>query len=91
MLFRLVLGKEKLEILVTSSKLYLVFLINLLDTRDKEKPYLLLLWTMVGGRVGYQAWQEFCCVWLEFVCHDCLGQSGLWTSFDLELWLSIQR
>ena len=42
---------------------------------------------MVGDRVGYQAWQEFCHVWLEFVCHECLGQSGIWTSFDEELWL----
>ena len=40
---------------------------------------------MVGGRVGYQAWEEFCCVWLELVCHECLGQSGIWTSFDGEL------
>ena len=50
-------------------------LINLLNTRDRKKPNLLLLWTVVGGRVGYQAWQEFCCVWLELVCHKCLGQS----------------
>ena len=49
------------------------------------KNNLLLLWTVVGGRVGYQAWQEFCCVWLELVCHKCLGQSGIWTSFDGEL------
>ena len=40
---------------------------------------------MVGGRVGYQAWKEFGCVWLELVCHECLGQSGIWTSFDGEL------
>ena len=45
----------------------------------------LMLWTVVGGRVGYQAWQEFCCVWLELVCHECLGQSGIWTRFDGEL------
>ena len=36
MLFCLVLGREKLNILVTSSELYLVFLINLLSTRDKK-------------------------------------------------------
>ena len=41
-----------------------------------EKLNLLFLWTVVGGRVGYQAWQDFCCIWLELVCHECLGQSG---------------
>ena len=29
------------------------FLINLLNTRERKKPNLLLLWTVVGGRVGY--------------------------------------
>ena len=77
MLFRLVLGKEKLNILVTS--LELVFFLSIKGT---EKNKFLLLWTAVGGIVGYQVWQEFCCVWLEFVCHECLGQSGIWTSFD---------
>ena len=46
------------------------FLINLLNTSNIKRTYLLLLWTMVGGRVGYQAWQEFCCVWLELVCQQ---------------------
>ena len=40
---------------------------------------------MVGGRVGYLAWQEFCRVWLELVCHECLGQSDIWVSFDGKL------
>ena len=61
------------------------FLINLLNTRDRTKPYLLLYWTVVGGRVDYQAWQEFFCVWLELVCHKCLVQSGIWTSLNGEL------
>ena len=55
------------------------------NIRDITKPYLLLLGTIVGGRVGYLAWQEFCCAWLELVCHECLGKSGIWTSFDGEL------
>ena len=67
MLSRLVLGKKKLKILVTSSELYL-----------------LLLWTVVGGRV---AWLEFWCVWLELVCHESIWQSGIWTSFNGELCL----
>ena len=67
------------------------FWINLLDTRDRQKPYSLLLWTMVGGRVGYKVWQKFCCVWLQLVCHECLGQSGIWRSFDGELCLSSAR
>ena len=41
---------------------------------------------MVRGGVGYQGWQEICSVLLELVCHECLGQSGIWTSFDGELW-----
>ena len=40
---------------------------------------------MVEGRVGYQTWQEFRCFGLELVCHECLGQLGIWTSFDGEL------
>ena len=32
-----------------------------------------------------QAWQEFCCVWLQLVCHECLGQSGIWTSLNRQL------
>ena len=43
------------------------FLINLLNTRDRKKPNLLLFWTVFGGRVGNQA--KFCCVWLEL--HWC--------------------
>ena len=42
-------------------------LINLVNTRDIKTPYLSVLWTMAGGRVSYQAWQEFCCFWLELV------------------------
>ena len=79
--------KEKLTILVTSSELYLFFL-SIYPILGTEKPYLLLLWTVVGGRVGYQAWQESCCVWLELVCCECLGQSGIWTSLNGELCLS---
>ena len=37
--FRLVLGKEKLKILVAISELYLVFLINLLNARDKKNLF----------------------------------------------------
>ena len=49
LLFRLVLGKEKLKILVASSKLYLVFwsIYSILGT--EQKPYLRLMWTVVGG------------------------------------------
>ena len=49
--------------LVISSELYL-FLIILLNTRDrsKKKTNVPILLTMVEGRVGYQAGEEFCCV-----------------------------
>ena len=72
MLFRLVLGKEKLKTLVTSSELYLVF-DQFTQYKGQKKPYLLLLWTVVGGRVGNQAWQEFCCVWCSWCATSVLG------------------
>ena len=52
MLFRLVLQKEKLKTLVQSYIIF--FLIILLNTKfsKEEKKDLLLLWTMVGGRVN---------------------------------------
>ena len=61
------------------------FLLSIYLKQGTRNPYSLLLWTVVGGRVGYKAWQEFCCVCLELVCHKCLGVSGIWTSFDGEL------
>ena len=53
----------------------------------KKKPIYFYCWIMLGGRVGYQTWQEFCCVWFELVCHKCLGQSGeeRWKFFFLIL------
>ena len=66
MFFCLVLGKEKLNILVTSSELYLVFFYKFTQHKGQKKTYLLLLWTLVGRTVGYQAWQEFFSVWLKF-------------------------
>ena len=50
-----------------------------------EKNTFLCFWTVVGGRVGYQAWKKFFCFWLQLECHECLGQSGIWTSLDGEL------
>ena len=61
MFFHLVLGKEKLKISVTTTEIYLV-LQSIYIIQGTEKPYLILLWTVVGGRVGNHAWQEFCCV-----------------------------
>ena len=42
--------------------LYVGFLLNF---RNRNKIDLLLLWAVIGGGVGYQVWQEFCCVWFE--------------------------
>ena len=44
-----------------------------------------LRYSVVGGKVGYQAWQKLSCVGLELVCHEFLGESGIWTSFHREL------
>ena len=55
-LFHLVLGKETLKMLGASSELYLVFFVDKFTQYKGHKiPNLLLLWTVVGGRVGYQA------------------------------------
>ena len=35
--------------------------------RGQKKNLFILLWNMVGGRGGYQAYQQLCCVWLKFV------------------------
>ena len=86
--FHLVIGKENLKTIVSSSEIYPFF--NKFTQLKGEKNLFtsFLLWIVVGGRVGYQAWQEFCYVWLELVCHKCLGQSDIWTSFNGELcWL----
>ena len=55
MLFHLVLGKETLNMLGASSELYLVFFDKFAQYKGQKIPNLLLLWTVVGGRVGYQA------------------------------------
>ena len=52
MLFRFVLGKEELKILVTNLELYLVFW-SICSIQGTEKNNVLLLWTGVGGRVGF--------------------------------------
>ena len=46
----------------------------------------LVLWTVIGGRVGYHGWTEFCYDWLKLDCCECLVQSGIWTSLDGQLW-----
>ena len=43
------------------------FLYQFTQTEVQKKNNLLVLLTMDGGRVGYQAFQEFCCFWLELV------------------------
>ena len=63
----MVLGKEKLNILVASS----IFLI--LETEEKKKQKKLLLWTLVGGRVGYQAYQDLCYVWYTWCVTSVLS------------------
>ena len=77
--------KGKTEIFSYQFRAISSFLINLLVPWTK-KNHLILLWTMVVGKVVCQAWQEFCRVWLELVCHKRLGQSGIWITFNRELW-----
>ena len=52
--------KEKLNILVTSSELH--FFLPFYLILGTEKLKFLLLWTVVGGRVGYQSSGMFCLV-----------------------------
>ena len=58
--FRMVLGKEKLNSVVISTELYQILssIYSILGREEKE-TFLLLLWTVAGGRV---LWQEFSCV-----------------------------
>ena len=78
LLFRLVLRKEKLKILVTAHS-YIYFLINLLNTRDR-KPNLLLLWRV----------SMLTSLTRDLLCLVIVGvsqvQSVIWTSLDGELW-----
>ena len=39
------------------------FILSIYSKQGSEKSYLLLSWTIVRGKVGYQAWQEVCYVW----------------------------
>ena len=75
---------------VTSWELYLIFwsIYSILGTEKEIIFFLLLLWTVVGWKAGNQTWQEFCCVCLALVCHKCLGQSGIQTSLNGELWVT---
>ena len=58
--FCLVLGKE---VQVTVQSCIQFFLNQFTQYEGQKKSNLILLWNVVGGRVGYQAWQDFCCVW----------------------------
>ena len=83
-LFRLYLKKGKTgNFVVTSSELYLCF-DQFTQYQVQKKTYLLVFLTVVGGKVNHQSCQEFCCVWGD-MRHECLGQSGIWTSLDGEL------
>ena len=59
--------KEKTgNFVVLSSELYLVF-DQSTECLVQETPYILVLWTLDTGRLGYQSRQELCSVWFELV------------------------
>ena len=51
---------------VPSTELYL-FVDQFFLCKGQEKPYFIILWNLDAGTLGYQYWQELCCVWLEMV------------------------
>ena len=68
-LFGLRKGKI-VNLIVPSSELHLVFgwICSMLGI---EKALNTLLWTLIGGRVGYHGWTEFGYVWLELDWNEC--------------------
>ena len=41
------------------------FLDQFTQDQEQKKFYILVLWTVIGGRVGYHGWTEFCYAWLK--------------------------
>ena len=60
------LRKEKTGNLdVPIYEIYLFFLNKFSQYKGQKKPYILLMWTVIGGRVGYYSWTEFYYVWFD--------------------------
>ena len=53
--------------------------------RFGEKPFIIVL-SLIGWRMVYHGWTEFCYAWLQLDQSECLGQSVIWTSLNGELW-----
>ena len=41
------------------------FLDQFPQDQEQKKFYILVLWTVLGGRVDYHGWTEFCYDWLK--------------------------
>ena len=41
------------------------FLDQFTQDQEQKKFYILVVWTVIGGRVGYHGWTEFCYDWLK--------------------------
>ena len=52
--------KGKLEFLLFQLRAITSFWISLLNTRKTKKFNILVLWTVIGGRIGYHGWTEIC-------------------------------
>ena len=57
--FHLALGKEKLEIWLFPAQSNIQFLDEFAQYKAQKKPYILVLCTVTGERVGYHDWTEF--------------------------------
>ena len=47
--------------------------IGLFNDRNRKKFDILVLWTVIEGRVGYDGWTEFCYDWLKLTDVSVLG------------------
>ena len=59
------LRKGKTGNLVVPAQSYNQFSDYFTQYQEQKKFYILVLWTVIGGRVGYHGWTEFCDDWLK--------------------------
>ena len=81
-LFHLALEKEKLEILLFQAQSFIFFWINLLNTRDRKRRYLLVLCSKIVWTAGIPRLERVLMCLVEF---GLSWVSGIWTSLDGEL------
>ena len=70
---------SKKKMIKNCQKRYTYFLNGFTPYYGQKKSFILVLWTVIGGKVGYHGMTCFCYFWLIYDWCECLGQSGIWT------------